>query len=60
MADEDGVVAGGVEAAVDGVMQGSRRQRAPALEHEVLVHDEVAFVRGLKSRRPGPGLAPTR
>ena len=53
MADEHGVVASRVQPAVHGIVQRGLRQRTPALQHQMLVQHEVAFIRGLKSRRPG-------
>ena len=49
MADEHGIVAGSVQTTVDGIVQRGLRQRAPALQQQMLIQYKVAFIRGLKS-----------
>ncbi len=59
MAHQHGVVACGVQPSVDGVVQRRPSQRAPALQQQVLIEHEVAFICGLQicgpsRRRAGP------
>jgi hypothetical protein len=49
MANEYSIVAGCVQAAVNRVVQRGLRQRAPALQQQMLIQYKVAFIRGLKS-----------
>ncbi len=61
MADEHGVVARGVELAVDGVVVGGARQDFPAFEGDHLVEEEVPLEIGPARLHllDGGGHAPT-
>ena len=51
MANQHRVVPGGIEPAIDGIVQGYVGQGASALQQQVLVEHKVAFICGDRNRR---------